>query len=309
MSYLRLTGYKIGLLTNFNEELVKDGVTRLVSNWAQLPPFLLNSVRKNVSTMAKDLINGYVHSETHNGITTIEFFHPQSNALPRHLLTTLANEIHAAGTDANTKVVVLRSGGEKAFCAGASFDELTKIEDQVKGYAFFSGFADVINAMRKIPKFVIGRIHGKCVGGGVGLAAAVDYAIAVETAEVKLSELAIGIGPFVIGPAVQRKIGLSAFSQIAIDATMWRNADWARRKGLFAECHPSVESMDESVRRLSHQLASTSPEAMAELKKIFWQGTENWDDLLTERAEISGRLVLGHFTKEAIEKFKAKTSV
>jgi methylglutaconyl-CoA hydratase len=167
--------------------------------------------------MARDLFNGYVHSETHNGITTIEFFHPQSNSMPRHLLSSLANEIHAAGTDGDTRVIVLRSGGEKAFCAGASFDELKRIENKEKGYDFFSGFAEVINAMRKIPKLVIGRIHGKCVGGGVGLAAAVDYAIAVDTAEVKLSELAIGIGPFVVGPAVQRKIGLSAFSQIAID--------------------------------------------------------------------------------------------
>jgi methylglutaconyl-CoA hydratase len=258
--------------------------------------------------MAKDLINGYVHSETHNGITTIEFFHPQSNSLPRHLLGALANEIHAAGTDRDTKVIVLRSGGEKAFCAGASFDELTAIENKDKGYDFFSGFAEVINAMRKIPKLVIGRIHGKCVGGGVGLAAAVDYAIAVEGAEIKLSELAVGIGPFVVGPAIQRKIGLSAFSQLAIDATMWRNGDWARRKGLFAECHPSVESMDESVRRLSNQLAHSSPEAMSEMKKVFWQGTEDWDDLLIKRAEISGRLVLSHFTKEAISKFKAKAT-
>jgi methylglutaconyl-CoA hydratase len=162
--------------------------------------------------------------------------------------------------------------------------------------------------MRKIPKLVIGRIHGKCVGGGVGLAAAVDYAIAVEGAEIKLSELAVGIGPFVVGPAIQRKIGLSAFSQLAIDATMWRNGDWARRKGLFAECHPSVESMDESVRRLSNQLAHSSPEAMSEMKKVFWQGTEDWDDLLIKRAEISGRLVLSHFTKEAISKFKAKAT-
>ena len=257
--------------------------------------------------MAKDIINGYVNAETHNSITTIEFFHPQSNSLPRRLLAELAHEIHTAGIDKDTKVIVLRSGGEKAFCAGASFDELTKIEDSEKGYAFFSGFAEVINAMRQCPKLIVGRVHGKCVGGGVGLAAAVDYAIATEASEIKLSELAVGIGPFVVGPAVQRKIGLSAFSQLAIDATMWRNADWARRKGLFAECHPSVESMDESIRRLSSQLAHSSPEAMQELKKMLWQGTEDWDTLLPQRAEISGRLVLSHFTREAIAKFKTKT--
>jgi methylglutaconyl-CoA hydratase len=258
--------------------------------------------------MSKDLINGYVSVETHKGITTIEFFHPQSNSLPHRILDDLATEIHDAGADRETKVIILRSGGEKAFCAGASFDELTKIENEKRGFEFFSGFANVINAMRKCPKFIIGRIHGKCVGGGVGLAAAVDYAIAMEGAEIKLSELAVGIGPFVVGPAVQRKIGLSAFSQLAIDATMWRNADWARRKGLYSELHSSAESMDESISRLANQLSHSSPEAMAELKKIFWQGTENWDDLLCKRAEISGRLVLSQFTKDAIAKFKAKES-
>lgn len=258
--------------------------------------------------MAKDIVNGYVTSETHNGITTLEFFHPQSNSLPRRLLGNLAREIHTAELDKETKVLVIRSGGEKTFCSGASFDELSKIETKERGYEFFSGFAEVINAIRKCPKMVIGRIHGKCVGGGVGLAAAVDYAIATEASDVKLSELAIGIGPFVVGPAIQRKIGLSAFSQIAIDASMWRNADWARRKGLYAECHPSVESMDESIRRLSNALAHSNPEAMSELKKTFWLGTEDWDNYLTQRAEISGRLVLSNFTKEAIAKFKEKAT-
>ena len=256
--------------------------------------------------MIKDMVNGYVTAETHHGVTTIEFFHPQSNSLPRRVLEDLANEIHATGLDDDTKVIVLRSAGEKAFCAGASFDELSHIDNEKKGYDFFSGFADVINAIRKCPKLVIGRIHGRCVGGGVGLAAAVDYAIAVESADVKLSELAVGIGPFVIGPAVERKIGLSAFSQLAIDASMWRNSEWARKKGLFAEVHPNIEGVDESIGRLAAQLSHYSAKAMAELKKVFWKGTEHWDELLCERAEISGRLVTSKETKEAISKFKAK---
>ncbi|RYY83916.1 MAG: enoyl-CoA hydratase/isomerase family protein [Chitinophagaceae bacterium] len=256
--------------------------------------------------MSKDIINGYVDVETHKGITTIEFFHPQSNSLPHRILEALAHEIHAAGTDRDTRVIVLRSGGDRTFCAGASFDELTQIKDEKAGFAFFSGFADIINALRKCPKLVIGRIQGKCVGGGVGLAAAVDYAIAVEGADIKLSELAVGIGPFVVGPAVERKIGTSAFSQLSIDASMWRNAEWAKRKGLFAEVHATAEGMDESISRLATQLAYSSPEAMRELKKTFWAGTEHWDELLCARAEISGRLVLSDFTKEAIAKFKAK---
>lgn len=252
------------------------------------------------------MTQAYVKSEFHHGITSIEFFHPQSNSLPGKILEELAQLIHGAGNDDETKVIVLRSAGERAFCAGASFDELVSIQNKEQGLEFFSGFAHVINAIRICPKMVIGRIQGKSVGGGVGLAAAVDYAIATQAAEVKLSELAIGIGPFVVGPAVERKIGTSAFSQLAIDATSWRSAEWARKRGLFAELYETPEQMDEAIRRLTGTLVHSSPEAMAEMKKIFWKGTEHWDKLLPERAAISGRLVLSDFTKHAIEKFKAK---
>jgi methylglutaconyl-CoA hydratase len=257
--------------------------------------------------MTTQVSEAYVKSETHQGITSIEFFHPQSNSLPGHLLNELALSIQHAAVDPNTHVIILRSPGAKAFCAGASFDELVAIKNEAEGFSFFSGFAKVINAIRKCPKFIIARIHGKCVGGGVGIAAAADYAIAVEGADVKLSELAVGIGPFVVGPAVERKIGTSAFSQLSIDAASWRNADWAKRKGLYAELHPSIEAMDESIVKLATTLSHSSPDAMAEMKKIFWKGTEHWDDLLMERAKISGRLVLSEFTKNAIAKFKAKS--
>jgi methylglutaconyl-CoA hydratase len=256
--------------------------------------------------MLHEIQNGYVKTEIHNGITTIEFFHPQSNSLPAKILEELATEIHAAGNDADTKVIILRSGGEKAFCAGASFDELITIKNKEDGLEFFSGFAHVINAMRKCPKLIIARVQGKCVGGGVGLVAAADYAIAVEGAEIKLSELAIGIGPFVVGPAVQRKLGLSCFTQLAIDSTLWRNADWARRKGLYAELHPDTTGMDESIRRLAETLAHSSTQAMQEMKNVFWHGTEHWDKLLIERAAISGKLIISNEAKKAIEKFKKK---
>ena len=177
----------------------------------------------------------YVISRNVHHITTIEFFHPQSNSLPGKMLDDLANAILHSGEDKECHVIILRSGGEKSFCAGASFDELSVIKDKEEGLKFFSGFAKVINAMRTCPKFIIGRIQGKCVGGGVGLAASVDYAIATEKAEIKLSELAVGIGPFVVGPAVERKMGLAAFSQLSIDSSSWRSAEWAAVKGLFAE--------------------------------------------------------------------------
>ena len=253
-------------------------------------------------------MEGYVKSHIEHGINSIEFFHPQSNSLPSKLLEELAKEIHFAGTHEDTKVIILKSAGDKAFCAGASFDELMKIRNEAEGYLFFYGFDNVINTMRRCHKLIIARVQGKCVGGGVGLAAAADYAIATEAAAIKLSELAVGIGPFVVGPAVERKIGTAAFSALAIDAGKWRNSDWAKRKGLFAEVHENIENMDEAVSGLANTLAHYSPEAMAELKKILWKGTEHWDHLLKERASISGKLVLSDFTKEAIRKFKEKQS-
>jgi methylglutaconyl-CoA hydratase len=252
-------------------------------------------------------MEGYVKSHTEHGITTIEFFHPQGNSLPGKMLDELSQEIHYAGTH-DTKVIIIRSAGEGAFCGGASFEELAAIKTEKEGLLFFQGFANVINAMRKCTKLIIARIHGKCVGGGVGIAAGVDYAIAVTNAEVKLSELSIGFGPFVIGPAVERKIGPAAFAQLAIDSTLWRNSEWAKRKGLFAEVHESTQNMDESIYRLASSLSHFSPDAMAELKKVLWQGTANWDTLLAERAAISGKLVLSDFTKNAIAAFKSRSA-
>jgi methylglutaconyl-CoA hydratase len=256
--------------------------------------------------MIEEIKEGYVKLEREHGITTIEFFHPRGNSLPGKILETLALDIHSEGLNDDTKVIILRSAGEKIFCAGASFDELAAINNEEQGFKFFSGFANVINSLRTCPKLIIARIQGKCVGGGVGIAAAADYAIAVEGAEIRLSELSFGIGPFVVGPAVERKMGTSAFSQLAIDSTMSRPADWARRKGLYAELHNDAQGMDDSIERLSTALSHDSPAAMKELKKVLWKGTEHWDNLLKERAMISGRLVLSDYTKKAIAKFKQK---
>jgi methylglutaconyl-CoA hydratase len=256
--------------------------------------------------MHRENSDGWVRTETHEGVTTIEFFHPQSNSMPGLLLEGLSKEIRDAGNDPGTRVIVLRSGGTKAFCAGASFDELMAIENADQGFSFFSGFAHLINAIRKCPKFVIARIHGKCVGGGVGIAAAADYAIAAAGADVKLSELAFGIGPFVVGPAVERKIGASAFSSLAIDATSWRDAEWATKHGLYAGLHAQITELDESVARLANTLAQSSPEAMSLLKAAFWKGTEHWDQLLVERAAISGRLILSEFSQTALRNFRKK---
>ena len=249
---------------------------------------------------------GHVIYEIKNNIATIEFFHPLSNSLPGKILGKLAQTITDLGNNNEVTVIVLKSAGERAFCAGASFDELISIKDLDTGKTFFSGFANVINAARKCPKLIIGRVQGKAVGGGVGMASAVDYCFATKFAAVKLSELAVGIGPFVVGPAVERKIGTSAMSQLAIDATEWQTADWAKQKGLYAEVYDSIEEMDNAVDILSQKLASSNPEAMQLLKKIFWEGTENWDTLLSERAAMSGKLVLSDFTVNAINKFKKK---
>lgn len=250
-------------------------------------------------------MEAFVKSDIANGIATVTFFHPQSNSLPGAILRKIADEISAAGNNPQAKVVILKSEGDKTFCAGASFDELISIKNFEEGKKFFSGFALVINAIRKAPKFVIGRVHGKAVGGGVGLAAAADYTFAVKDSSCRLSELALGIGPFVVGPAVERKVGAGAFTALTINPTEWKSADWAREKGLYAEVFASVEEMDKAVHALAEKLALSSPEAMAQLKKVMWEGTETWDTLLIERAEMSGRLVLSDFTRNYIEKFKA----
>lgn len=251
-------------------------------------------------------MEGKVESSVANGIGTVTFFHPQSNSLPGALLVSLAEEIISVGNNPDVNVIVLQSEGNKAFCAGASFDELITIDTFEKGKTFFSGFAQVINAIRIIPKFVIARVQGKAVGGGVGLASAADYTLALDTASVKLSELAVGIGPFVVGPAVERKIGTSAFSALTINATEWQTAQWAKEKGLYADIFSTTEALDNAVAALADKLSKSNPEAMRMLKKIMWEGTENWDKLLYERAEMSGKLVLSDFTVNAINSFKAK---
>ncbi|WP_421878655.1 enoyl-CoA hydratase/isomerase family protein [Marinoscillum sp.] len=243
-------------------------------------------------------------TDTDKGITTIEFFHPKHNSLPSDVLGDLAETITKAGEDASVNVIILRSGGDRTFCAGASFDELINIDDFETGKKFFSGFANVINACRKCPKLIIGRVQGKAVGGGVGVASAVDYCFATTFASIKLSELNVGIGPFVVGPAVERKVGLSAMSQLTINADEFKSAEWAQEKGLFAEVFDDAEAMDNAVEKLADYLADTNPEARAELKKVFWEGCENWDKLLAKRAEQSGKLVLSEFTKKALAKYK-----
>ena len=251
-------------------------------------------------------MEAYVKSTIKNGIGTIEFFHPQSNSMPSSQLRNLVEEINNLSKNDEVKVIILKSGGEKAFCAGASFDELISIKDFETGKTFFSGFANVINAMRKSPKLIIARIHGKAVGGGVGIACAADYTFATENASVKLSELAVGIGPFVIGPVVEKKIGMSSFAQLAINATEFYSAEWAQEKSMYQDVYETPEEMDAEINLLAEKLAKSNPEAMSQLKEIFWKGTENWDELLEERAGISGNLVLSDFTVNAINQFKNK---
>lgn len=246
----------------------------------------------------------YVKQQTKKGIATIEFFHPAHNSLPGDLLAKLANTITEAGENPEVKAIILKSGGDRTFCAGASFNELISINDAETGKIFFSGFANVINAMRKCPKFIIGRIQGKTVGGGVGVAAATDYCMATKFAAIKLSELNVGIGPFVVGPAVERKLGTSGFSQIAIDANTFFEAEWARQKGLYNQVFETTEALDEAVQKFAENLCNYNPEAMKEMKKAFWSGTEDWDELLAERAVISGRLVLSDFTKKTLKRFE-----
>ncbi|MBG7629984.1 MAG: enoyl-CoA hydratase/isomerase family protein [Bacteroidetes bacterium] len=248
--------------------------------------------------------NGSLYTHIQNNIATVTFFHPASNSFPSELLARLANAFNELSANNDVHVIVLKSEKESAFCAGASFDELVAISTLTEGKKFFLGFANVINAMRNCTKIIVGRIQGKAVGGGVGLAAACDYCFATEEASIKLSELTIGIGPFVIEPAVTRKMGLAAFSELTLDATSWQTAYWAKEKGLYAKVFTTLDEMDKEVEILALKLSKYNIEALNELKKVLWKGTENWGDLLDQRAEISGELVLSESTKKALQKFK-----
>lgn len=253
-----------------------------------------------------DIEKGTITYHCENGIGTVEFYHPKGNSLPGALLRELAETVTKAGEDDNAKVIVLRSKGDGAFCAGASFDELLAIDDMDEGKNFFMGFAHVLNAMRTCPKLIIVRVHGKTVGGGIGIAAAGDFTVAHASASIKLSELALGIGPFVVGPAVGRKIGVSAFSTLALDARSWYSAEWAHQKGLFNKLTETPEELDEETDKLAKELSQSNPDSMSALKEITWQSTGHWHATLEQRAEISGKLVLSDFTKEFIEEFKKK---
>lgn len=251
---------------------------------------------------------GYVKTSMDGGVATVTFHHPKGNSLPAAVLSALAAQIREAGTNPDVRVIVLRSDGDKAFCAGASFDELVAINDEVAGLSFFSGFAHVINAIRTVPCLVLGRVQAKAVGGGVGLAAAVDVCYAHQGASARLSELAIGIGPFVVGPAVERKVGTGNFGLMSATPATWRSAEWCEQKGLYAATFATTEELDAAVEAHARELSGYSPEAMAELKRIIWRGTEDWDSLLIERAAVSGRLVLSAFTRNAIAEFKRKAA-
>ncbi len=251
-----------------------------------------------------DREDGSLYSVIENGVAKVEFGHPASNSFPSVLLDRLAKKIDELSEDPEAKIILLKSEGEKAFCAGASFNELVAINDMQSGKQFFSGFAKVLNAMRKCKKLIVGRVQGKTVGGGVGLVSACDYAMATEAAAIKLSELSIGIGPFVIAPAVERKMGKTALAELTLAAHEWKNAYWAKEKGLYAKVFDSLKELDEEIEYFTEKLASYNPEALFEMKQLLWKDTGNWEQLLLENAAISGELVLSDFTKKALEKFK-----
>uniref|UniRef100_UPI00404B949F enoyl-CoA hydratase/isomerase family protein n=1 Tax=Flavobacterium sp. TaxID=239 RepID=UPI00404B949F len=251
-------------------------------------------------------MDGVIKTSFENNIATVSFYHPASNSFPSLLLQNLTQELNVLSNDKKINIIILKSEEKGAFCAGASFDELLNITSLEEGRLFFSGFANLINAMRNCSKLIIGRVHGKAVGGGVGIIAACDYAFATSNASIKLSELAIGIGPFVIEPAVSRKIGKMQMAEMTLEPSEWKSAQWAFEKGLYNKFFESIEDLDNSLELFAIKLSNYNPDALTEMKKVLWKDTENWDQLLIERAEISGTLVLSSFTINALQQFKKK---
>ena len=251
--------------------------------------------------------NGSVFHRKEGSVARITFAHPKGNSLPGTLLAKMVSFFEELGRDPEVKAIVLQSEGENSFCGGASFDELLAVTTPEVGKAFFSGFAHLINAMRKCPKPIIGRIHGKAVGGGVGIIAATDYCFATEAADIKLSELSIGIGPFVIAPAIERKAGVAALSELTLDAKTWKTAYWAQKQGLYQRVYENIRDMDEGIDILTQQLCEYSTQALEEMKQVFWEDTDHWEELLVQRAEKSGKLALSDFTKNALAAFKKQS--
>jgi len=254
--------------------------------------------------MVTDRSNGSLYTNINDKVATIEFGHPASNSFVAELLDRLTAEFHILSENSDISVIILKSEGDRAFCAGASFDELMAVSNLEEGKVFFSGFAKVINAMRICKKVIVGRVQGKTVGGGVGLASACDYVFASVDASIRLSELTIGIAPLVIEPAVERKIGTAAISELSLAPSDWKNAYWAKEKGLFSEVFDSVKELDKDLEFFVEKLASYNPEALEEWKKVLWKDTSHWDKLLLDRAAITGRLVLSEFTRNALSKFQ-----
>ncbi len=255
--------------------------------------------------MATTRPGGSLYTKIDQKIATVEFGHPASNSFVLELLERLTSEFQKLSENHTITLIVLKSEGDGAFCGGASFDELMAVSTLAEGKVFFSGFANLINAMRNCKKIIVGRVQGKAVGGGVGLLAACDYVFATDAAAIRLSELSIGIAPLVIAPAVERKIGIAALSEMSLAPTEWKNAYWAQQKGLYAKVFESLKEMDKELKFFSEKLASYNPEALEEWKKVLWQNTGHWDSLLLERAEITGKLVLSEFTRKALAAFKS----
>jgi methylglutaconyl-CoA hydratase len=234
----------------------------------------------------------YIKYEIKEHCAVIEFYHPAHNSMSMKLLKSMAELFDDLNDVKDIKCILLTSAGKGSFCAGANFEELKSIKNESEGLHFFSGFGNVINSMRRCTKLVIGRIHGKAVGGGVGLISACDIAFGTVNTSIRLSELAIGIGPFVIAPAVIRKTGIAAFSDLSFNPLEWKSADWAQNHGLFSKVFENTEGLDDHIKSYVDCISSFSIDAIAENKKLLWEGTENWHQLLLDRAAISGKLIL-----------------
>lgn len=245
----------------------------------------------------------FVTSQIENQISTITFGTPKSNSLPGEILEKLAKTILEEGAKPEVKIILLKSEGEKAFCAGASFDELLEIKDLETSKKFFGGFAKVLNAMRTCGKIVVVRVQGKTTGGGVGITCAADYCFATENASLALTEINLEIGPFVISPFVERKVGKSQMIAMSLDAE-FRDANWAVQHNVYNKIFSTISEMDEEIEKFLNRLSTKNHKVLAKIKELSWEGTEHFGEILPEKINISANLVLEDSAKENIQKIK-----
>lgn len=215
----------------------------------------------------------------HNVVAQITLNRPEvRNAFDDTLIQSLTKAFTRLGKDANVRVIILRAEGS-AFCAGADLNWMQRSVD----FSFSENVQDahhlaaMLKAIYDCPKPVIARVHGAAFGGGVGLVAACDIALATESAKFCLSETRLGLIPAVISPFVVPKIGQTAARRYFLTAEVF-SATQAAHLNLVTEVASDEAALDALLAKIVGAILANGPEALSQSKVLLEQITHfAWD--------------------------------